>query len=174
MPCSRCFFVLSFKLGQHQRIGRRPRAHHMHCPFPIGPIQGTPDDLPIQGHDVLGKVSQRAHPRRKSLLEPRRIASGKHPTKRIGRRNAMVQGQKLCKPRVVRISPLFDLPLVVGTAAGCQDRDGDNRLQRVERRGMLAARVMANRDIGKHLVDGVGGFHSSHAIETGTQVATCM
>jgi hypothetical protein len=61
----------------------------------------------------------------------------------------MVQVQKLCEPRVVRMPPLFDLHPVLGTADGRQDCHGDNGLQRVERRGMLAARVMDNREIRK-------------------------
>ena len=56
-------------------------------------------------------------------------------------------------------SSLCELHPVLGIADGRQDRHGDNRLKRVEQRGMLAARVMDNRKIGKHLVDGVGGFH---------------
>ena len=71
----------------------------------------------------------------------------------------MVQVQKRCKPRVVCMAPLFDLYPIVGTADGRENRDGDNRLQRVERRGMLPARVMDNRKIGRHLVDGVGSVH---------------
>ena len=71
---------------------------------------------------------------------------------------------------VVRLPPLVDRHPVGGPADGRQDRESQHRLQGMARWGMLTARVMDHRDIGKHLGDRLGRCPLAYAVPIGYSV----
>ena len=74
---------------------RSPRTHDVDRAGAIGPITRAPESFSIESHHRLDKIRQRGHPRHKGLLELGRLESSKDPAKRIVRRNAVGEVQKL-------------------------------------------------------------------------------
>ncbi len=73
----------------------------------------------------------------------------------------MRQVQELAQPRPSGLTPLLDFDPVVGTANRAQDRDEEDRFERMEPRRVRTARVLDLSEIEKHVVDGIGGIHGA-------------
>ena len=75
------------------------------------------------------------------------------------RRNAIGKLKELRQPCLASLSPLLDFDPILSSSNGAQDRDDEDCFERMMRHGVLAAGVLDNGEIGKHLVNCAGGVH---------------
>ena len=146
-------------LRQYHLIGSGPRIHAGHRAFALRTVEGPPQGLPGEGHDVLGQVGEGMPPGDKRLLEARRVKPSQDPPKRIRGRNPSGQVQKCCEPRRLGMPPVCDLASMLRPANRRKDGDREDRLQRLQRARMLATWVVDNGEKSKHLVHRRGLGH---------------
>ena len=71
----------------------------------IGTVQGAPERLPIEGHEVLAQVDEGLPPGAQGLLEARRVAHGPDVPKRVMGRSPMGHVETRRAPRRLGVSP---------------------------------------------------------------------
>ena len=106
--------------------------------MPLSPVHGPPDGFPLEGADLLAPVGAGRHPGDNGRLAALRVEPGKDaPTGLVGW-NPLGPVQKLREPRPLGLPPVGALHPLLCPANRGEDRDGEDRLQGVQGRRMLA------------------------------------
>jgi hypothetical protein len=82
------------ELTQHQALARRPGRDHMDRPLAAAAVEGAPQRLAINRHDLSDVLLQGCRPGDEGDLETLRIERVEHVREGIVARNAMGEGQK--------------------------------------------------------------------------------
>jgi len=108
-------------LPQHQPEIGREGAHHMdRGPVAIGrATQG----LAVDRYTALERTDNATHPASEHRLELLRVEHPKHPQERVGRRDAVLQGQEAAQPIGLEPPPQGDVLEAVGIREHGAHRD---------------------------------------------------
>src|SRR5689334_13773451 len=91
------------------------------------PVVGAPLGLAIEGNHIAGKFeADGIDPGHKRLLKGRRVQPGEHAAKGIMTRDAVWQGKKLAKERLLGPPVGFDIQPAIGVTNDGANGNGDD------------------------------------------------
>ena len=100
-------FCIDRHLSKGDMVFAAPSADQVQRIQPFSPIKRPPQGFAVDGDDLAaGRVVQCRGPTHKAFLKLGRINHGPHPCKRVVRRNAVRQFQKVAQPRLL-VPPIF-------------------------------------------------------------------